>query len=75
MKDLSMPETIGTLIDEMTLVEIERWHLREQSLDQARKFSFRMECAQEIELIDRKLDGIHDDIRKKWSLLLRIAPS
>ncbi|GEM_PF-4625422 len=71
-----MTESIGSLLDELSLVELERWELRDVARRLDTSFKIRLECSEEICGIDKRIDDIHGDIHQLWvDIHRRVQPT
>ncbi len=65
-----MAETVGTLIDKLTIIEMRRWHLRELTDDPKIPFTTRIECAEKLEIVDEQTADLTMELSSLWKSIL-----
>lgn len=64
-----MAETIGTLVDKLSIVELRRWHTEEIMLDPAAPVELRHECALRLRVIDDQRADLMDELAVLWDAI------
>jgi hypothetical protein len=65
-----MAETIGWLSDKLSIVELKRYHMREQAERADATDEFRTQCAQKLEVLTMQRDDLAEELGQ---LLVDIA--
>ena len=55
---MAMAETIGSLVDKLSIVELKIYHMREQSERSDATPAFREECGRRLEVLARQRDDL-----------------
>ena len=61
-----MAETIGTLIDKLSIVELRRWHTEEAMLNPSAAVDVRHECALRLAVIDEQRKDLMAELTELW---------
>ena len=65
-----MAETVGWLADKLSIVELKRYHMREQAERQDASSEFREQCAAKLEILTMQRDDLAEELGQ---LLVDIA--
>ena len=57
-----MAETIGSLVDKLSIVELKIFHMREQSQRNDATAAFREECGRRLEVLGRQRDDLATEL-------------
>ena len=59
-----MAETIGSLVDKITIIELKIYHMREQSQREDVSDEFRQRCDQRLEVMREQRDDLAAEVAK-----------
>ena len=62
-----MAETLGSLADKLSIVELRRWHTEEAMCNADADVEVRHECALRLRIIDEQRRDLIDEITQMWS--------
>jgi Protein of unknown function (DUF4254) len=62
-----MAETVGTLIDKLTIVELRRWHTEEAMLNPAAEVGVRHTAALRLRVIDEQRSDLAAELDALWT--------
>lgn len=65
-----MAETIGSLVDKLSIVELRRWHTEEVMLNPDAPVELRHECALRLRVIDDQRADLMAELAALWSAIL-----
>ena len=57
-----MAETVGWLADKLSIVELKRYHMREQMERNDVAADFRQQCADKLEVLTRQRDDLAEEL-------------
>ena len=57
-----MAETVGSLVDKLSIVELKIFHMREQAGREDADPAFRNECQQRLAVLTRQRDDLADEL-------------
>lgn len=66
-----MAETIGSLVDKLSIVELRRWHTEEAMLNPRAPNDVRHECAMRLAIIDEQRDDLVAELDALWASIGR----
>jgi hypothetical protein len=64
-----MAETIGSLIDKITIVELRRWHTEEVMLNPSAPVELRHECALRLRVIDEQRNDLAVELSELFAAI------
>jgi hypothetical protein len=65
-----MAETIGTLVDKLSIVELRRWHTEEAMLNPDAPVEVRHECALRLAVIDEQRADLAAELSALWEAIM-----
>lgn len=65
-----MAETIGSLVDKITIMELKRYHMREQTERPDASEAHRQTCRQKLAVLDEQRDDLVDELHRLFAGLL-----
>lgn len=66
-----MAETLGTLADKLSIVELRKWHTEEAMCNPTAPVDVRHECALRLRLIDEQRADLIAEIAQMWDDVVR----
>ena len=66
-----MAETVGSLIDKLSIVELRRWHTEEAMLNPGADPDVRHECAMRLAIIDEQRADLVEELDALWAAIAR----
>jgi hypothetical protein len=65
-----MAETIGSLVDKLSIVELRRWHTEEAMLNPEAPVDVRHECALRLAVIDEQRADLSAELSALWEAII-----